>query len=119
MIFGKYKLKLQFLDSVKCRVCVLQWKYNIGNSWGVDLIINRGCIGCGNQEQFYGCVDIVIGYLDIELGYFLIINQMSKGEFIFKFGVFILFFVLIELEIWDRFVILDSGEEVDLVIVLS
>lgn len=44
---------------------------------------------------------------------------MSKGEFIFKFGVFILFFVLIELEIWDRFFILDSGEEVDLVIVLS
>lgn len=43
---------------------------------------------------------------------------MSKGDFIVNFGDFILFLELIELELWG-FVILDSGEEVDLVIVLS
>ena len=31
-----------------------------GNSWGVDKL-GRGCVGCGPQEQFYGCADIAIG----------------------------------------------------------
>lgn len=39
----KYDLKLP--NSVKCRDCVLQWKYNTGNSWGTDPITGKGCIG--------------------------------------------------------------------------
>ena len=31
-----------------------------GNSWGVDKS-GQGCVGCGEQEQFYGCSDIAIG----------------------------------------------------------
>ncbi|XP_048759712.1 uncharacterized protein LOC125669290 isoform X3 [Ostrea edulis] len=86
-IAGKYKFKLQLPESVRCRNCVLQWRYNTGNSWGVDPKTNRGCIGCGNQEQFYGCSDIAIGYTDLEPGFSLITNQMSKGDPIYQPGV--------------------------------
>ena len=43
---------------------LLQWKYNAGNSWGVDPDSGEGCVGCGPQEQFYGCSDVAIGYSD-------------------------------------------------------
>ena len=33
---------------------------NAGNSWGVG-DNGKGCVGCGPQEQFYGCSDIAIG----------------------------------------------------------
>ena len=52
---------------VRCRACVIQWKYNTGNSWGVDPD-GRGCVGCGPQEQFYGCADIAIGHDDVAMG---------------------------------------------------
>ncbi|KAK0058915.1 solute carrier family 25 (mitochondrial carrier protein) member 16 [Biomphalaria pfeifferi] len=63
----KIHLKVQLPRNVKCRACLLQWKYNAGNSWGVDPD-GTGCIGCGNQEQFYGCSDIAIGHSDVVLG---------------------------------------------------
>ncbi|XP_062593332.1 uncharacterized protein LOC134254818 isoform X2 [Saccostrea cucullata] len=112
---GKYKLKLQLPESVKCRACVLQWKYNTGNSWGVDPKTNRGCIGCGNQEQFYGCADIAIGHPNIEPGFSLITNQMSKGGPILKPGVPTPPLVPTELETWGP-LSPDSGE-VDPVVV--
>ena len=31
-----------------------------GNSWGTDADTGQSCIGCGNQEQFYGCSDVAI-----------------------------------------------------------
>ena len=31
-----------------------------GNSWGTDLDTGRSCVGCGKQEQFYGCADVSI-----------------------------------------------------------
>lgn len=63
--YQKIKLNLQLPPAVKCKACVFQWKYNAGNSWGTDLATGRGCVGCGNQEQFYGCADIAIGYDDV------------------------------------------------------
>ena len=33
----------------------------IGNSWGMDEESGRSCLGCGPQEEFYGCSDIAIG----------------------------------------------------------
>lgn len=109
---GKYKLKLQLPDGVRCQACVLQWKYNTGNSWGVDKTTNKGCIGCGNQEQFYGCADIAIGYTDIEPGYSLITNQMSKGDPIVNPGDPTPPLEPTELEPWGP-ATPDSGEEVD------
>lgn len=109
---GKYKLKLQLPDGVRCQACVLQWKYNTGNSWGVDKTTKKGCIGCGNQEQFYGCADIAIGYTDIEPGYSLITNQMSKGDPIVNPGDPTPPLEPTELEPWGP-ATPDSGEEVD------
>ena len=34
--------------------------YITGNSWGVDPVTLRGCVGCGAQEEFYGCSDVRI-----------------------------------------------------------
>ena len=31
-----------------------------GNSWGTDVETGRSCVGCGKQEQFYGCADVSI-----------------------------------------------------------
>ncbi|CAG5125719.1 unnamed protein product [Candidula unifasciata] len=42
-----------------CEFCVLQFRYHAGNSWGTDPD-GKSCIGCGNQEEFYGCSDIRI-----------------------------------------------------------
>lgn len=43
MFYVKHVVKLP--DGVKCRACVLQWKYNTGNSWGEDKETGKGCIG--------------------------------------------------------------------------
>ncbi|KAK6962183.1 cell wall integrity and stress response component 4, partial [Biomphalaria glabrata] len=64
----KYKLsresKLYSVDvflpaGLTCDFCVLQWRYHTGNSWGED---PNGvqCVGCGPQEEFYGCADVRI-----------------------------------------------------------
>nr|XP_039266274.1 uncharacterized protein LOC120341779 [Styela clava] len=55
-----YSVPIKLPDGVECNQCVLQWRYHTGNSWGCD---NNGacCVGCGDQEEFYGCADISIG----------------------------------------------------------
>jgi len=54
------KLQLQLPAGVTCSQCILQWKYNTGNSWGVDEVTGEMGLGYGPQEQFYGCSDISI-----------------------------------------------------------
>jgi len=54
------KLKLKLPEFVTCDQCILQWKYNTGNSWGVDTRTGEMGMGMGPQEQFYGCADISI-----------------------------------------------------------
>ncbi|XP_061174101.1 uncharacterized protein LOC133183167 [Saccostrea echinata] len=58
---GKQKLislRIKLPSDFSCKKCVLQWKYNAGNSWGCG---DSGCgIGLGPQEQFYNCADISI-----------------------------------------------------------
>lgn len=44
----------QIIDC-SARVCIIA-----GNSWGVDPETKEGCIGCGPQEQFYGCADVAV-----------------------------------------------------------
>ncbi|XP_021373235.1 uncharacterized protein LOC110463177 isoform X2 [Mizuhopecten yessoensis] len=60
--FGKLKgdivTRVKLPENVTCSQCVLQWRYHTGNNWGTD---GQGsCIGCGPQEEFYGCSDIAI-----------------------------------------------------------
>ena len=44
----------------ECQIGYDSCFYLSGNSWGVDEY-GAGCVGCGPQEQFYGCADIAIG----------------------------------------------------------
>ncbi|XP_069120048.1 uncharacterized protein [Argopecten irradians] len=55
----EFSFHVDLPKGVTCQQCVLQWKYNAGNSWGCDGK-DDCCIGCGQQEQFYGCADIQI-----------------------------------------------------------
>ncbi|GAB1608443.1 uncharacterized protein LOC115214156 [Argonauta hians] len=54
------KVQLQLPKDISCPFCVFRWKYHAGNSWGTDPITKVSCVGCGNQEEFYGCADIRI-----------------------------------------------------------
>ncbi|CAD5120221.1 DgyrCDS8793 [Dimorphilus gyrociliatus] len=56
-----YHFKVKLPDNLECQNCVIQWKWNCGNSWGQDPGSGSGCVGCGPQEQFYGCSDVAIG----------------------------------------------------------
>ena len=64
---SKITVPLRLPAEVKCRACLFQWQYTAGNSWGISPD-GRQCVGCGNQEQFYGCADIAIGYDGVGLG---------------------------------------------------
>lgn len=57
---SKFLESLVIPEGFQCKHCVLQWAYTAGNSWGTDPLTGNGCMGCGNQEQFYGCSDIRI-----------------------------------------------------------
>jgi hypothetical protein len=57
---GLLKFKLQLPRSLTCKNCVFQWKYHTGSNWGHDEDSGKSCVGCGPQEEFYGCSDIKI-----------------------------------------------------------
>jgi hypothetical protein len=56
---GIYKVPLRLPNNVTCDRCVLQWTYTTGNSWGVCPDGTKET-GCGPQETFRGCSDILI-----------------------------------------------------------
>lgn len=56
---GYYNVTLQLPSSLTCTHCVLQWTYNVGNSWGY-CDDGTGRLGCGPQENFRTCSDIYI-----------------------------------------------------------
>lgn len=76
--YQKLELQVRLPSGVRCRDCLFQWKYTAGNSWGRDTITGEQCLGCGNQEQFYGCADIAIGHPDIQEGLSLITGENMK-----------------------------------------
>lgn len=57
---GTMKFQLKLPAGFRCNHCVFQWKYNSGNSWGVDRMTGESGLGKGPQEQFYGCSDVQI-----------------------------------------------------------
>ncbi|CAH1788820.1 unnamed protein product [Owenia fusiformis] len=63
--WSNIQLLVQLPRNLRCSQCVLQWKYHSGNSWGQDAD-GTECIGCGGQEEFYGCSDVAIGAKPIE-----------------------------------------------------
>ncbi|XP_046562529.1 uncharacterized protein LOC124271419 [Haliotis rubra] len=56
---GPFNINVQLPSGLTCTQCVLQWRWKTGNSYGVDPD-GRACIGCGLQEEFYGCADVAI-----------------------------------------------------------
>lgn len=56
---GMKRLQVKLPDGLQCTQCVLQWKWHAGNNYGINPD-GRGCVGCGSQEEFYGCADIAI-----------------------------------------------------------
>ena len=57
---GFFNTDLVIPKNFKCNHCVFQWKWNVGNSHGNDFVTGEYCLGCGPQEQFYGCSDIKV-----------------------------------------------------------
>jgi len=56
---GRYWLRYKLPPGITCKLCVLQWRYFAGNSWGRCANGTEG-IGCGAQEEFRACSDIAI-----------------------------------------------------------
>lgn len=46
-------------ESLTCTQCILQWRYVAGNNWGT-CPNGTGAVGCGPQEEFRACADILI-----------------------------------------------------------
>ncbi|RUS72508.1 hypothetical protein EGW08_019736 [Elysia chlorotica] len=65
--YSKITVPLRLPADVRCSACLFQWQYTAGNSWGISQD-GRQCVGCGNQEQFYGCADIAIGHKEVAVG---------------------------------------------------
>ncbi|RUS86685.1 hypothetical protein EGW08_005559 [Elysia chlorotica] len=59
-VFGVVNIRVKLPEDISCSHCVLRWKWITGNSWGRDPQTGEGCLGCGAQEQFYGCADVNI-----------------------------------------------------------
>ncbi|RZC40731.1 uncharacterized protein BDFB_012617 [Asbolus verrucosus] len=52
-------LTVKLPDGLTCERCVFRWHYNAGNNWG-QCDDGTSAMGCGPQETFIGCADIVI-----------------------------------------------------------
>lgn len=50
-------------DSLTCTQCVFQWKYIAANNWGT-CSNGTGKVGCGPQEEFRACSDVVVTEVD-------------------------------------------------------
>lgn len=57
---GYWIMDYKLPAGMTCSQCVVQWKYHTAKSWGVDPVTGQGCVGCGPQEEFYGCADVAI-----------------------------------------------------------
>ena len=56
---GRYNIEYQLPPDLTCDLCVVQWRYVAGNSWGRCDNGTEG-IGCGAQEEFRACADVHI-----------------------------------------------------------
>ncbi|XP_029645797.1 uncharacterized protein LOC115219724 [Octopus sinensis] len=52
-------ISLKLPSGVVCNKCLFQWTYITGNSWG-RFPNGTACIGCGLQETFKACSDVII-----------------------------------------------------------
>ncbi|XP_053383505.1 uncharacterized protein LOC123540003 [Mercenaria mercenaria] len=57
---GKFRITLLLPPGLTCTQCFLQWKWNTKQHNNCNPETHECCMGCGPQEQFYGCADISI-----------------------------------------------------------
>ncbi|XP_053381835.1 uncharacterized protein LOC128549293 [Mercenaria mercenaria] len=62
-IVGIMRTPLVLPPGLTCTQCVFQWKSNTAHDSNCDPVTHECCMGCGPQEQFYGCADISIGHI--------------------------------------------------------
>ncbi|CAF0969077.1 unnamed protein product [Brachionus calyciflorus] len=59
-VLGNITSTIVLPKKMVCDHCVIQWRYHAANSWNTDPFTRKGCVGCGPQEEFYGCADVKI-----------------------------------------------------------
>jgi hypothetical protein len=58
---SQFIVNLKLPNKLKCKQCILQWRYHTGNNYGLSDDKRLACLGCSNrQEEFYNCADIAI-----------------------------------------------------------
>lgn len=56
---GTFTYKVRLPSDVTCTYCVIQWWWQVGNTWG-DCPDGTSKVGCGPQETFVNCADVSI-----------------------------------------------------------
>jgi len=59
LVGSRYWVRYLLPPGLTCSLCVLQWRYWAGNSWG-RCGNGTESIGCGPQEEFRACADVAI-----------------------------------------------------------
>lgn len=58
-VYGWYNTTVLIPNETTCEHCVFRWRYIAGNNWGYCRN-GKGKTGCGPQEEFRACSDILI-----------------------------------------------------------
>lgn len=48
---SKFHIELKLPDNVKCKYCVLQWRYHTGNNYGYSEDKSIACLGCAKRQE--------------------------------------------------------------------
>lgn len=75
---GYYNASVKLPVDLHCKKCLFQWRYKTGNSWGTDEN-GYSCVGCGKQEEFKACADIIIEPSD-EVSTVMPMTSTQNGE---------------------------------------
>ncbi|XP_076066926.1 uncharacterized protein LOC143040118 [Oratosquilla oratoria] len=59
-LLGPHTVHVRLPRGISCSHCVLQWRWRVGNNWGFCRRDGEEAIGCGPQETYVNCADVVI-----------------------------------------------------------
>lgn len=48
---SKFVVELKLPDNIKCKHCVLQWRYHTGNNYGYSEDRSVACLGCSRRQE--------------------------------------------------------------------
>lgn len=75
-----YEMRYRLPAALRCKHCVLQWRYRAANRWGTCKDGHQGA-ECGPQEEFRACADIAIGKKNKKTiqGYSVVVVEDATG----------------------------------------